>query len=1148
MLDDVDMLRLLESLETIEGNDIGRVLAILATSNDAQSDALKLQDLIDAGWVRTIYRRVYTTLPLMKAAQAGPLNNDAAFSSWLDSRYETSFVFPPALSEDERLAGMIEKIRNAEITPRDIGCRSPEWVAARLWERLLQAAPDGVTALRRWIDRWTDLGHPRLIPSRVWDSATVEAFHNAALTVFETESGLVGWDQIRMQIAKEANLSQQTGLPPDETFVPPVPQTFLERVLWLRTRVNQHALMTHFEFAGDLVGLMGLIFDDIEAAENAGSPHNLFRRLIEIAVKRPELVFLVDLRVQRSPLLLADMLLLGTTSAAACLTISQWEARGGAWDREATRSDEEAAKLTAFDDAISVTCYLLQQAEVATAEVGALLTWLHLRGRTNNLGDSGTMLRNLRGALGQQQPGILSSMADGLAGSIPSSGLGSAEFAAAMDVIHAGRLEEQIDPEPLLSAYVQSVAEGKYTLSAHCIAPASAASLIRLVLHAGTTSQQQFFYPIDLPSRVAAQYAPEANRFSVAEEVARSLRAHIRVLCRAAIGQPDEVPAVLADALISAVRSGAIARADKAQVDAFSAQFETAIVQKPLDRPISVDLGGALSALASDRRADLLEAILEIEEPLVLAQLLDFVPRALHQRIEARIAALPPSKAGDIYMLTALQARINELLNAGAADAAAQFLELERNATTIGRVPGRELTRLNNVLRLLYLRHEWPEIDAMQLPEEIPQWDRSSAEETLRFFRAVASLHKPGGDPKMAAGVFAELRRKHPERAAYSVNLYAAQIAELLGENLFVVLSGNEAVRADQVLKEIEKCFQDGRLLGEADARSLRLNRALLLLALGRPHQAINSLAGIRTERQGETVAALRAVALFRSGLIPEAIAVLDVAEADYGKGRALDAARSHILTLAPFAGSVSVVTGDDPLPRIKTALLELLQLDPIRQASALNPEAASWEGFLIGHVRSAAASVVSLVPMMKSIELDSSEDDVTAILREILQARLNIVGWAVSDQSKGGYTARGGPGERDLIVRKDNTTLTVIEAVVCKLPAHYKWTKGELTSHFQKLFAYEICQAYFHLTYAHIRDQNSILDYLKQMVQKSAPPGFTFVDNEELPLTDSRPRGFVASFDENAGRRRVVFLVLDLAQDGQKEAAKKSATSDPRN
>jgi hypothetical protein len=88
--------------------------------------------------------------------------------------------------------------------------------------------------------------------------------------------------------------------------------------------------------------------------------------------------------------------------------------------------------------------------------------------------------------------------------------------------------------------------------------------------------------------------------------------------------------------------------------------------------------------------------------------------------------------------------------------------------------------------------------------------------------------------------------------------------------------------------------------------------------------------------------------------------------------------------------------------------------------------------------------------------------------------------------------------------------------------------------------------------------DLNDQLDRLTQTLasteaslreqRESAPPGFTFVDNEELPLTDSRPGGFVASFDENAGRRRVVFLILDLAQDGQKEAAKKSAASDPRN
>jgi hypothetical protein len=688
---------------------------------------------------------------------------------------------------------------------------------------------------------------------------------------------------------------------------------------------------------------------------------------------------------------------------------------------------------------------------------------------------------------------------------------------------------------------------GIYTLTAHRIAPASATSLFRLALRTGAPIQQQFLYPLDLASRVAAQYAPEANRYSVAEEIARSIRTHIRVLCRAVIGQPDDAPPILVDALISTVRSGSIARAEKAQVDAFSAQYETAIVQKPLDRPISADLGGALSVLSGNRQTDLLEAILEMEEPLVLAQLLDFAPRAIHSCIEARISALPPSKAGDVYMLTALQARINELLNAGAADAASQFLDLERNATTLGKVPGRELIRLTNVLRLHFLRREWQEIESMRLPEDLPQSDRLSAEETVRFFAAIAALYKPGGDCNAAAKVFSELRSKHPENAAYTINLYAAQISELLGEDLFAVLTGSKAARANQMLEEAESSFPANQPLTESEILSFNLNRTLLMLALGRPQQAINLLASIRTDRQGGTVAAFRAIALFRFGMAAEAVAVLDVAEAEFGNGEALDAARKHILNLAPFVGSVSVVTGDDPLPRIKSALLELLQLDPIRQASALNPEAASLESFLIGHVRATTASIVSLVPMMKRIELDSSEDDVTAVIRELLQCRLHVVGWSVSDQSKGGRTAKGGPGERDLIVRKDNTTLTVIEAVVCKLPASYKWTKGELTSHFQKLFAYKICQVYFHLTYAYIENQSSILDYLKETVQESAPPGFTFMETEDLPITDSRPTGFIASFDSDEGRRRIVFLVLDLAQVRQRDAAVQADKSNPR-
>jgi hypothetical protein len=244
----------------------------------------------------------------------------------------------------------------------------------------------------------------------------------------------------------------------------------------------------------------------------------------------------------------------------------------------------------------------------------------------------------------------------------------------------------------------------------------------------------------------------------------------------------------------------------------------------------------------------------------------------------------------------------------------------------------------------------------------------------------------------------------------------------------------------------------------------------------------------------------------------------------------------------------VSVVTEDDLLPRIKAALLALPQLDPIRQVSAFNPEAASLESFLTGHIRATGSSVVSLVSAMKSIRLDSREDDVTVLIREILAARLHVVGWSVSDQSRGGFTAKGGPGERDLEIKKDNTTLAIGEAVVCDRPISNQWTRDELTSHFQKLLAYGICQVYFHLTYLYVRNQSLIIDYLKQTTEKDVPAGFLFVDIIDLPFTDSRPPGFVATYKSAAGDLKVVFLVLDLLQEVQKDAAVTAAHSNPRN
>src|SRR5262249_38917838 len=145
--------------------------------------------------------------------------------------------------------------------------------------------------------------------------------------------------------------------------------------------------------------------------------------------------------------------------------------------------------------------------------------------------------------------------------------------------------------------------------------------------------------------------------------------------------------------------------------------------------------------------------------------------------------------------------------------------------------------------------------------------------------------------------------------------------------------------------------------------------------------------------------------------------------------------------------------SGDDPQLRIRRAFADLLQMDPIRQAEALYPE--PFDSVLINYVRLAAASIVSLVPTMRKVIEEFLEDDYTALMRELLLSRLHILGWSVPDQSKGGYTAKGNPGERDLVIRKDTIDLAVIEAVVCDRPVTTEWTRSELTSHFQKLVGY---------------------------------------------------------------------------------------------
>jgi hypothetical protein len=327
----------------------------------------------------------------------------------------------------------------------------------------------------------------------------------------------------------------------------------------------------------------------------------------------------------------------------------------------------------------------------------------------------------------------------------------------------------------------------------------------------------------------------------------------------------------------------------------------------------------------------------------------------------------------------------------------------------------------------------------------------------------------------------------------------------------------------------------------------MECNRALLLLALSEPSQALAVLSTVTLLRLQDTAAAYRAIALARLGRREEATAALDAAERTFGRTPVLAGARSHIASAAPFLSAPEVSVYDDLVANVASAIARFRTMNPVDQARVLQRQADPFEALLVEYVRAAADAVVSLVPMTKVVQIDASEDDLTAFIQHLLAARVQFLGWSVFDQSKGGFSAKGNAGERDLLITWGSSVLALIEAVICDRPLTQDLMNADLESHFQKLLGYGIPRVFFHLTYAYIEDQQGLMRSLETSAETASPPGFTYLGREPIPHDDSRPPGFVARYLADFGEVKVVFLVLNLGQQRQRQAAKTAAATKAR-
>jgi hypothetical protein len=597
----------------------------------------------------------------------------------------------------------------------------------------------------------------------------------------------------------------------------------------------------------------------------------------------------------------------------------------------------------------------LEKELAPSSEAAALLAWLHQDARAGFIGDLAkheyllAILRNALLTLGSNAlDRIVSSL---LEAPVPSNRLGG-RFAAALEIVAYSDIADHVTPAPLVSEYIDAIVENNFTLSAQRISNQSAAALFLLAQRMPEITER-FLCPIDVHQWLAKNDEPDANPYIIADDISRSLRTHIRILSRAIVGRGQPVSDNLSSALTSSVWAAALNHREKGRVAAFAPRYEIDAVGVRHDRPIAIDLAAALATLSGNQREQLLSAILETDEPMILAQLLPVAPRESRTAIERRLEALPPAKAGQTLSLTEWQARIDELLSAGALGAAQRFMEEETKHRIFGHGQGREITRLRSKLRLLFARNAWTDIMAVQLPSDLALFAKEEAADVIQFYKGLTLLLQPmGRNPDEAETIFRTLHQRRPAVAAYAVNAVAAKIGTLLGTDIFGRLDGGAIRNARQVLLEAQEFVNSLSNLTQGDRETLELNQAILRLALGEPSDALALLPASVSAQLEERVQAYRAIALYRLGREREAVTIMLAAEESLGKTELLEAAWAQIRQGTSFAGSVAISSTDDPVIRVREAYRCLLLLDPIQQSAVVSIGDDPFTAFVVEQVR----------------------------------------------------------------------------------------------------------------------------------------------------------------------------------------------------
>ncbi|WP_323540733.1 hypothetical protein, partial [Xanthomonas campestris] len=297
-----------------------------------------------------------------------------AFKLLLSGIHERRYEVGAAARTVPELQELVEAIEVASNNSPQILARTPEWVAARLWEKILAQEVTSDGALRRWVDLWSLLQHPSMVPGVFWGAQDAKAFREAAFRALATEPSLKGWIETRDIYVQQTALAHNVTTSVAESRFPQPPDTQVGKALWLQSQAIEARAYDSLDSFGDLFGLVRLLLADAEAENHSPAPHAAVAQIVDLALDRAELFIDLLFQVQAQPRLLADLVIHPATAGLACLLIAQWRSSPGAWDRGLAERDYQDGQAEAFTDAVSILGEHLRKGATNACEAAVLST------------------------------------------------------------------------------------------------------------------------------------------------------------------------------------------------------------------------------------------------------------------------------------------------------------------------------------------------------------------------------------------------------------------------------------------------------------------------------------------------------------------------------------------------------------------------------------------------------------------------------------------------------------------------------------------------------------------------------------------------------------------------------------------------------